>query len=251
LALLTVCDSARNVMVGRGTSVNWTILREGRDLTLIDTGYPRDSTGIISSIESIGHRLEDVRAVLITHGHVDHIGGLGALLEKHAIPVFAHPLEVPNLRGEVHEQATVFDVVRHSWRPRGARWLASIARAGGSEHVIADSVRAFSLSGSLDVPGRPTPVLSAGHTSGHTAYLLADEGVIVTGDALITGHPLARFPGPQLLPSFFSHNPADALAALEVIAAAPADVLVPGHGEVWSGDLAAAVAHARRLIGLE
>jgi glyoxylase-like metal-dependent hydrolase (beta-lactamase superfamily II) len=241
---------ARNVIIGRATAVNWVALREGKDLTLIDTGYPRDAGSIVASLESIGHRLEDVRAILITHGHVDHIGGLGALLDRHPIPVFAHRLEVPNIRGEVHEQASVFDVVRHSWRPKGARWLASIARAGGSDHVSDDTVQAFPHTGPLDVPGRPTPILSAGHTSGHTAYLVAEEGVIVTGDALVTAHPLARFRGPQLLPAFFSHEPADAIGALDAIAVAPADLLVPGHGETWNGDLRAAVAQARRISGL-
>jgi glyoxylase-like metal-dependent hydrolase (beta-lactamase superfamily II) len=242
---------ARNVLVGRGTYVNWTLLREGTDLTLIDTAYPRDAAGIMTSIEELGHRIEDVQAVLITHGHVDHIGGLVSLLERHPIPVFAHPREVPNLRGQVHEQATVFDVVRHSWRPPGVRWLTSIARAGGREHAIIDSVQPFSLAGALDVPGRPTPVLSAGHTSGHTAYLLADEGVLISGDALVTAHPLARFRGPQLLPEFFSHDQAASIVSLNAIAAAPADLLVPGHGQIWTGDLTAAVAQARRIIGLE
>lgn len=236
---------ARNVIVGRGTAVNWVALREGRDLTLIDTGYPGDAASIVAALELLGHRLEDVKAILITHGHIDHIGGLTGLRDRHPIPVFAHQLEVPNIRGEVHEQASAFDVVRHSWRPRGARWLASIVRAGGSEHVSDASVQAFPREGALDVPGRPTPILSVGHTSGHTAYLVADEGVIVTGDALVTGHPLARSGGPQLLPDFFSHDPDGAVGSLDAIAAAPADLLVPGHGGTWKGDLAAAVAQAR------
>lgn len=241
---------ARNVLVGRGTAVNWVVLREGRDLTLIDTGYPRDAASIVAALDTLGHRLEDVKAILVTHGHVDHIGGIVALRDRHPVPVFAHPLEVPNIRGDIHEQASAFDVVRHSWRPQGARWLASIVRAGGSEHISDESVQPFPGTGALDVPGRPTPILSAGHTSGHTAFLVADEGVIVTGDALVTGHPLARFRGPQLLPEFFSHDAAGAVEALDVIAAAPADVLVPGHGEVWTGDLKAAVAQARRMRGL-
>lgn len=241
----------RNIIVGRGTTVNWVLLREGQDLTLIDSGYPLDAASIVASIESLGHQLGDLKAILITHAHIDHIGGLDGLLSRRSIPVYAHPLELPNLHGETHEQATVLDVVRHSWRPRGARWLTSIARAGGSRHVVAQSAVAFPLFGALDVPGRPTPVLSAGHTSGHTSYLVADEGVIITGDALVTEHPLARFRGPQLLPSFFSHRPGDAVTTLETIATAPADLLVPGHGEPWSGDLQAAVAQARRIGGWE
>lgn len=230
----------QDVFLGRGTAVNWVLLREGRDLTLIDGGYPRDAGAVVAAIERIGHRIEDVAAVLITHAHVDHIGGLPGVLAGRDVPVLAHPLELPNVRGAVHEQASVADVVRASWRPRGARWLARIARAGGAAHVRIPQVRPFPQDGPLDLPGRPTPVLSSGHTSGHTAYLLEEAGIVVTGDALVTGHPLSRVRGPQLLPDFFSHDPEAAARALADVAAQPADVVLPGHGDRWQGDLATA-----------
>jgi glyoxylase-like metal-dependent hydrolase (beta-lactamase superfamily II) len=235
----------RDVFVGQGTAVNWVLLREGRDLTLIDAGYPRDAAGIVRGIEQIGHRLEDVRAVLLTHAHVDHAGGAAALLRRHPVPVLAHPLELPNAAGTAPEQATPLEVVRHSWRPRGARWLGSILAAGGGAHVHLAAARAFSLDGALDVPGRPTPVLSGGHTSGHTAYLIGAEEMIATGDALVTAHPLSAVHGPQLLPDFFAHDPVAADGALTAVAAAPADILLPGHGGIWHGDLEDAVARAR------
>lgn len=238
---------SRDVFVGRGTAVNWVLLREGRELTLVDTGYPRDATGIVSAIEQLGHRLEDVTAVLLTHAHVDHVGGLPALLARHPVPVLAHARELPNAYGAVHEQATVLDVVRHSWRPRGARWLAAVVRAGGTAHPRLTTAGAFPTSGALDVPGRPTPVLTGGHTTGHTAYLLADAGMIATGDALVTGHPLLPRRGPQLLPGFFAHDAPGASAALADLARQPADTVLPGHGDVWRGDLGEAAEQAWRF----
>lgn len=235
----------RDVFVGRGTAVNWVLLREGRDLTLIDAGYPRDAAGIGAAIERIGHRPEDVRAVLVTHAHVDHVGGLPALLRRRPVPVLVHPRELANTRGEIHEQAAPLDVVRAAWRPRGAAWLAAILRAGGSAHVAIPAAEPFPTDGALDVPGRPTPLLTAGHTSGHTAYLLAEEGMIATGDALVTGHPLLRDRGPQLLPGFFAHDPASADGALTDLAHQAADIVLPGHGAMWRGDVADAVVLAR------
>jgi glyoxylase-like metal-dependent hydrolase (beta-lactamase superfamily II) len=117
--------------------------------------------------------------------------------------------------------------------------------AGGAQHLSLPAAEPFPDGRPLDLPGAPIPVLSGGHTTGHTSFLIPDEGILATGDALITAHPLARRDGPQLLPSFFSHDPAatyDALADLEHLAA---DTLLPGHGELWSGDLQRAIEGVR------
>lgn len=90
------------------------------------------------------------------------------------------------------------------------------------------------------------PIACAGHTSGHSAFHLPDKGVLITGDALVTGHPLSPVSGPQLLPPCFAHAPADAEAALQTLADIDACVLVPGHGEPWCGTAAAAAEQARR-----
>ena len=68
---------------------------------------------------------------------------------------------------------------------------------------------------------------------------------VLVGDALITGHPLARRPGPQLLPSMFNHDDAACLRSLDVLAASEAEVLLPGHGEMWTGPVTEAVRQAR------
>lgn len=227
-----------------GTAVNWVIVREGRDLTLIDCGYPGDAEAVVESIERIGHRAEDVRAVLLTHAHVDHLGAAGLLWERHRTPVHLHPLEVANARGFRHQSATALDVALRVWRPRVAKWARMITRAGASQHVTLDHATPFPGPGPLDLPGRPTPIHCPGHTSGHAAYLL-EGGVLATGDALVTGHPLAATPGPQMLPRFFSHDPEQADATLDLLAAVDVDTIVPGHGGLWRGDPADAVATAR------
>jgi glyoxylase-like metal-dependent hydrolase (beta-lactamase superfamily II) len=85
------------------------------------------------------------------------------------------------------------------------------------------------------LPGHPMAIATPGHTSGHCSYVV--DGVLASGDALITGHPLLRHPGPQLLPSVFSHSQADCLRSLSALALLDTEVLLPGHGDLWRGPI--------------
>jgi len=234
-----------NVFLVEGIASNWAFLRDGKDLTLIDAGYPKDIGGVVASVEQLGHRIEDIRAVLITHAHVDHVGAIPALLARHRVPTYAGERELPMLLGERHEQATTWDVVSRCWRPRVAKWAVTIARAGAQTEVRLPETQPLQSDSTLDLPGAPRPVPCPGHTSGHTAYLLGDAGIVVTGDALITGHPIVARTGPQQLPTFFSHAPAQMSAGLDALASVDADTVLPGHGPVWRGSLRAAVEEAR------
>jgi glyoxylase-like metal-dependent hydrolase (beta-lactamase superfamily II) len=69
--------------------------------------------------------------------------------------------------------------------------------------------------------------------------------VLISGDALVSGHPTARIRGPQLLPGMFHHERARALASLDVLEDLDADVLLPGHGPVHRGPLRQAAQRAR------
>ncbi|MEU4651445.1 MBL fold metallo-hydrolase [Nocardia fluminea] len=228
-----------------GSSVNCYIAREGRQLTLFDTGYPHDAARLEDAIRQLGHRVEDVQAVLLTHAHVDHSGGLNRLWDAYRIPVYMHPLEVAIARGLRHEQATPWDVARRIWKPRVALWCRHVVQAGGTQPVAITHARAFPRAGALDLPGSPVPVHCAGHTSGHTAYLLADSGALITGDALNTGHAISSRVGPQVLPGYFSQDPKHAYLTLDRLAREDADLMLPGHGLPWRGELARAVAEAR------
>ncbi|MDT3397383.1 MBL fold metallo-hydrolase [Streptomyces sp. B1866] len=240
-----VTEVTKDVFCAGGTDVNWILLREGTDLTLIDSGWIGDVAVLEASIRSLGRRPEDVRGVLLTHAHVDHVGGLNHLHDTYGVPVYMNPREVPHARREHLEQATAMDVARRSWRPNVFAWGLRIARAGAFTHVAVEHARPFPGDGPLDLPGRPVPVACHGHTSGHSAYHLPAAGAVATGDALITGHAISRLTGPQLLPAYFTHAPGEARASLDAVAALDADIVLPGHGRPWHGAVADAVAAAR------
>jgi glyoxylase-like metal-dependent hydrolase (beta-lactamase superfamily II) len=234
---------AEGVFLGRGTDVNWILAVDGDDLTLIDTGYPGDRSALEASIRALGRRPEDVRAVLLTHAHIDHVGSAAHFAEQYGTPVFTDAVEVGHAHHDYREQASPVDVARNLWRPGVLPWTVRIIRAGALADVPVPQAVSFPRPGALDLPGRPTPVATHGHTSGHTAYLLPDAGAVVTGDGLITGHPVSRTTGPQLIAGWFDHG--DSAAALTPLASLDADLVLPGHGDPWRGPVADAVARAR------
>lgn len=238
-------EVAKGVFCVGGTDVNWALVRDGNDVTLIDGGWPGDLAAVEASIRAIGARPEDVRAVLLTHAHNDHVGALPHFFQKYGVPSYMDPREVRHARGQHRESATPRDVISRSWRPSVLAWSLRISRVGALGHHPAPHAQAFPTEGPLDLPGRPIPIPCHGHTSGHSAYYLAEAGVVVTGDALVTGHPLSSSTGPQMLPSFFATSPAQALTALDGIAELDAEILLPGHGDPWHGSPSAAVALAR------
>lgn len=231
------------VWLGRGTDVNWYLLREGGDVTLVDAGYSGDVAAVLASIRTIGCRPEDVRAVLLTHAHVDHMGAANHLHDTAGAPTYTDPIEVAHAHRDHLEQAGPIDVVRNLWRPGVLPWALRISRAGATKPIAIPQALPFPTAGALDLPGRPAPVATHGHTSGHTAFHLPGTGAVITGDGLVTGHAVSRRTGPQLIMAMFNHGDADAgLTPLETL---DADLVLPGHGDPWHGPIAAAVAQAR------
>lgn len=238
--------------VGKGTYLvhgqhtNWVIIKDGDAVTLVDTGYPGDRRGLLGSLAEVGSSPEAVAAVLITHAHNDHLGSAQYLRGTHGTPVYLHEAEVPHARREFLQQVSVGAVLKNAWRPGVVPWLVHVLRVGGTEQHPVTAPEAFPVAdGPLDLPGRPVPVHTPGHTDGHTVYHLADAGLVISGDALVSGHRTSRVRGPQLLPDMFHHERARAVASLDVIEALDADALLPGHGPLHRGSVTAAAQQAR------
>ncbi|MFD4352845.1 MBL fold metallo-hydrolase [Nocardia sp. NPDC058518] len=236
---------ADEVFTIAGTDVNMVLLREGRDLTLIDAGWYGDAGLIEATIAALGHRPEDIRAVLLTHAHLDHVGALNHLQAKYGIPAYTSPLEVAHAKGEVHESATPLDVVKRLTDISTCGWALRITRAGGLRKNTVPHIQPFPTEGPLDLPGRPVPVPTPGHTSGHSAFHFPDAGAVATGDTLVTAHPTSKFHGPQVLPKFFNHSTPDTVLALRALESLAADLVLPGHGDPFAEGIGRAVDRAR------
>lgn len=238
-----VVEVAPGVWHARAKHVGWALLVDGSEVTVVDTGYPGDRDRLVASLERVGRSPADVAAVVLTHGHPDHVGNAEHLRTRHGARVLAHRQEAANARGEQVEQVSEATLLKMAWRPSVLVWAFDIVRLKAARVDRPKQVDVFD-DAPLDVPGAPVPIHTPGHTSGHCALHLPDRGALLVGDALMTEHALARSPGPQLLPDFFNSDPAQARTSLRRLADFSAEVLVPGHGPAFRGSPAQAVEQA-------
>lgn len=240
---MTITAATSGVHLVTGTNVNWVVLAEGSAVTLVDTGYPNDARALLASLEALGHRPEDVEAVLLTHAHLDHLGGVPALRGHREVPVLTGHEEARHARREYLEQISPRQMIAQTGRREGRRWVAQTLRAVlPHARIRLEDVTGVDDGQRLDVPGRPVAVVAPGHTPGHTCWIQPEHGLLLSGDALVTDHPLSRRgTGPQLLPSVFNADEAQMARSLRRIRDLPVDLVLPGHGPMHRGSLTAVV----------
>lgn len=237
--LVRVTDT---VYAAQTPHVNWTLVTGDDGVLLIDAGYPGDRSAVLDSLAELDYRAEDVRAILLTHAHVDHFGTAIWFAEEHRTPVYCHLDEVGHARRDYLEQASPVQIAAQAWRPRWLRWSLEIIRLGALTRAGIPTAAALTPEIAATLPGTPRPVPSPGHTGGHCCYLV--DSVLVSGDALITGHPVSDRVGPQLPASVFNHDDAGARRSLSALGMVDAEILLPGHGQVWHGPIRELAAQA-------
>ena len=233
--------------------VNWYLIEEDGELTLVDAGWPRSWSRIERAVSELGRSPGDVRAVVLTHGHPDHLGAAEKARQACDAPVMAYRDEVPRVRGEARGSspfALVPGLLPHLWRPSSLGFVLHATGEGFMTPTWVKEVEPFDADGeNLDVPGRPRPLRTPGHTEGHVSFLLAEQGILISGDAIVTLDVPTRAEGPRLLPDTLNGDPAQARASLATLEQVDAGTLLPGHGEPWTGNMADAVVRARESSG--
>lgn len=224
--------------------INWYFVEAGDELTVVDAGIPGHWDRLIDGIGHLGYELDDVRALVLTHGHSDHVGFAERLRTRADVPVFVHTADAAMARGE-GGGAPMRKLVSNLWRGAVIGLLVEISRGGGLSTPSIGAVRTFEDGDELDVPGSPRVIHVPGHSPGSCAFYLPDREVLFCGDALATVDVVTgRSRGPQLM-SMFTGDESLAADSLDTLDGLGRVTLFPGHGDPWQGDAADAVRLAR------
>ncbi|CAN5605483.1 MBL fold metallo-hydrolase [soil metagenome] len=215
-----------------------------RAWVLIDAGLYGTAHQIASAAEERFGTGNRPAAIVVTHGHFDHVGALKELAETWDVPVYAHALELPYLTG------------RSSYPPPdptvggGAMAALSFLYPRGPID-LGERVRALPEDGS--VPGMPgwRWIHTPGHTAGHVAFFRDEDRTLIAGDAFVTTKQesalsvmaqRAEVHGP---PAYYTPDWGAARRSVEQLAALEPRVAATGHGPPLEGE---AMLHQLRVL---
>ncbi len=153
-------------------------LIEGKDLTLVDTGTKGSEARIFKAMQKGGKDPQDIKRIILTHSHPDHAGCAASLSGQLNAPLYAHQedalLVEQGIAGRLQNQVSpgLFHKFVFSFFIKKAPLEISPA----SVHERLADGDTIPLAGGLEVIHTP------GHSAGHIALLLKDEGVLIAGD---------------------------------------------------------------------
>lgn len=225
--------------IGSGI-VNAYLVDDGGAVTIVDAGLPRYYGKLPRELAAMGRTLGDVRSVVLTHGHSDHIGLAERIRRERDVPVRVHELDAALARGEVPNPARGTGPIRIA---PFLSFLFLTLREGGLRIPPIREVATYGDGATLDVPGAPRVILVPGHTPGSAALHFPDHDALFVGDALATYAVTTGLSGPQVAP--FTADADQAVRSLARLDGIEAEHVLPGHGQPWKLGVAAAVQRVR------
>lgn len=189
------------------------VLVDGDGAVLLDTGFPGDWHRIRRRLDELELRPRDIRAILLTHGHIDHAGNLAAAKAWSHAPVYGHAADQPHLDG--------------MFCYRGAsRLCGALERLGRAITRYQPAEIDVSIVDGQELPfwGGLRVVHLPGHTVGHCGFYSARHDLLFTGDLWV------RFMmRTQASPAIFTDSPGDVWPSMRKARAFGARWIVPNH----------------------
>ena len=207
--------------------------RGSRDWVLVDAGMPGTAGRITSAAAERFSPDTPPLAIVLTHGHTDHVGALGDLAGRWNVPIYAHELEHPHLNGQ------------RPYPPPDPSVGGMMARTsplfGRGPIDVRKWLRPLPADGS--VPGMPGFVWlhTPGHTEGHVSLWRANDRTLIAGDAVITTAQESAYAvmtqKPELHgpPMYFTPDWNSARESAQRLARLEPELIVTGHGHAMRG----------------
>ena len=208
------------------------IQNKNNELIMIDAGMPKDYKVIMKDISEKFSGRKPV-AVILTHGHFDHVGSLAYMIAEWDIPVFASTEEIPYLNG-------MKDYPEGKFSMKGL--VAMLSKTFPNKGIDIGN-RIFALPENHSVPylDEWEWIATSGHTPGHVSFYNGKKGILIAGDAVVTVKQEALFAvlmqryslnGP---PAYFTPDEKEAKKSIVKLGQLPIHCLVTGHGPVVKG----------------
>jgi glyoxylase-like metal-dependent hydrolase (beta-lactamase superfamily II) len=201
---------------------------------LVDTGLFGYAGAIRREAKRLFGRPPD--AVVLTHGHVDHVGTVKPLVAGWGVPVYAHRLELPYLTG------------RSKYPPPdptvggGAQsWMSPLFSRGPID--LGARVHELPARGVVPWLAEWTWLPTPGHSPGHVSLFREDDRVLIAGDAVVTTHQesminvVLQRAVVSRPPAYFTPDWEKAERSVRHIAALDPEVLATGHGPAMRGSV--------------
>ncbi|MEI7770633.1 MAG: MBL fold metallo-hydrolase [Chloroflexales bacterium] len=193
------------------------LITEGDGLTLIDASVSMASGSILRQIGKLGFAPGDLRRILITHAHPDHVGALPALVQATGAEVWSSRLERPVIEGTIPVPLP----------PAGSvPGLAGLMRPGPTFYPRVPVARELRDGETLaEVFGGLQVIATPGHAPGHLAFWHPERRVVIMGDVIM------NLPTGMRLPfAAFTYDMAENIRSLGRVARLEPQIACFGHG---------------------